>query len=579
MTSAQIPASTPLPQEPHSDQPSGDAAVRRFHQILLWPLRLMRPRDDAGARQKPWQLLRDMGDASPWREVVKEYTGDREHFHERHYNEFVTFLPYVQRFLYGEPHHKTASGATSSAAAARADRSLGSPMRVFRRHDIAQVRVVTQSGLAPILLDIKHVDLYFFYDVDLVLLNVEVSANDLTMRQAQELLYRFGRGYPSGWDANGEALHCLYSAEWLSAAGQVLASSDAQQRDAFLQHVSEHRAPRTAAHWAFLLQPLVSDPSEDAGALRYRQIEYYRMPVMGYLSVDEPRAISRNDFIRLGLVTGAGKVAPVSGTGTMPFSGDYLADFEKRFCYDRYWTDEGAAPNTRYLGSGQAMIVVGDAQSDFYACGDRGVLAQFRHQHFLLFLIAHFQKAALLMFSDRLVEALKRLETDNTNSVRRFKREIRASFEGFLRFTHRYWFHEVAEQAQARALFQLSATHLELDPLYAEVKARMHDMNQYLDADSLRRQANTVVRLTVVTIFGLIGTISTGFLGMNLIAEADASWPRKIALAAMVFIPTIALTMYTMAKSKRLSDFLDALSDERLSLWKKVKAFVRVWRQ
>ena len=328
-----------------------------------------------------------------------------------------------------------------------------------------------------------------------------------------------------------------------------------------------------------MLQPLVSDHSDEAGALRYRQIEYYRMPVMGYLSVDDPRTISRNDFVRLGLVTGAGNVSALSGTCTMPFSGDYLADFEKRFCYDRFWTDEGAAPNTRYLCSGQAMIVVGDAQSDFYACGDRGVLAQFRHQHFLLFLIAHFQKAALLMFSDRLVEALKRLEIDNTNSVRRFKREIRAGFEGFLRFTHRYWFHEVAEQAQARALFQLSATHLELDPLFAEVKSRMHDMNQYLDADSLRRQANTVVRLTVVTIFGLIGTISTGFLGMNLIAEADASLPRKIALAAMVFIPTIALTMYTMAKSKRLSDFLDALSDERLSFWKKVKAFVRVWRQ
>ena len=39
-------------------------------------------------------------------------------------------------------------------------------------------------------------------------------------------------------------------------------------------------------------------------------------------------------------------------------------------------------------------------------------------------------------------------------------------------------------------------------------------------ADSLRRQANTVVRLTVVTILGLIGTITTGFLGMNLLAEA-----------------------------------------------------------
>ena len=34
---------------------------------------------------------------------------------------------------------------------------------------------------------------------------------------------------------------------------------------------------------------------------------------------------------------------------------------------------------------------------------ERRLLAQFRHQYFLLFLIAHFHKAALLMLSDRLV--------------------------------------------------------------------------------------------------------------------------------------------------------------------------------
>ena len=119
-------------------------------------------------------------------------------------------------------------------------------------------------------------------------------------------------------------------------------------------------------------------------------------------------------------------------------------------------------------------------------------------------------------------ELAKLAKLNRSYFVRRFKRAIRSSFEGFLRFTHRYWFHEVSEQAQTRALFAKCAQHLGLDPLYAEVKERIADMNNYLDADSLRRQANTVVRLTVVTIFGLIGTITTGFLGMNLLAEAEA---------------------------------------------------------
>src|SRR5437870_10849875 len=72
--------------------------VRHFRQVLLWPLRLMPVEGQPGP---PWHLLRDMP-GSPWQEVVDEYTGQAGGFHERHYNEFVAFLPYVQRFLYGE---------------------------------------------------------------------------------------------------------------------------------------------------------------------------------------------------------------------------------------------------------------------------------------------------------------------------------------------------------------------------------------------------------------------------------------------------------------------------------------------
>jgi hypothetical protein len=571
-----------MPDTPQPvDKSTAAPAVRHLRQVLLWPLRLMPLRGPGGARLRrtPWQVLRDLGDASPWRELVDEYAGDNARFHERHYNEFVTFLPYVQRFLYGEGRKARHAG----------DRDADAPMRVFRREDIAHVRVVARPGDAPVTLEVVHVDLYFFFDVDVVLLNVEIAANDLSLAQAQEQLYRFGRGYPAGWDAAGQALHSMASVEWLDAQGAVMARSDSQQRELFMAHVAEHRAPRIAAHWAFMLRPLVADHSDEPGELRYRQIEYYRMPLMGYLALDDPRALSRDDFIRLGLVSGAGGGGSLAdrAAGTdnsaaaagLPYAADHLADFEQRYCYDRFWANAGAAPNTRYLCSGHALIVIGDARSEFYGCRNRGVLAQFRHQHFLLFLIAHFQKAALLMSSDRLVEALKNLDVGNADSVRKFKRSIRGSFEGFLRFTHRYWFHEVSEQAQVRALFHLCATHLGLDPLYDEVKVRMADMNSYLDADSLRRQANTVVRLTVVTILGLIGTVTTGFLGMNLLAEADAPVGRKLAIFALVFVATAVLTLYTMSKSKGLSDFLDALSDERLSVWMKVKALAGVWRR
>jgi hypothetical protein len=541
--------------------------VRWFRQHLIWPLQLM-PRRGLEASLRPWRHLLDLP-GCPWVEVVDEYTGDPDGFHERHYHEFVTFLPQVQRFLYGEGRSRSGAGRTGGA----------SSMRVLRRRDVDAVRLCLEVGGEPLTLQIEHIDLYFFHDVDVVVLNLELHATDLPLRAVQEVLYRFGRGYPPGWDSSGRGLHCAASVEWLDASGAALAVSDTSDRDAFLAFVAQHRAPRLAAHWHWLLRPLLPDDGHGIGELRYRQIEYHRMPVMAYLALDDPRALSRADFIRLGLVSGQSQ-APLQGDSAQPGSGlpygdDHLADFERRHCYDRFWCAAGAAPDTRYLHCGHALVVVGRADAPFFTDRERGVLAQFRHQHFLIFLIAHVQKAAMLMFSDRLVVALDGLNIADAASVKRFKRAVRGNFENFLRFTHRYWFHDLAEQAQARALYRLSADHLGLDTLYREVRERIGEMNAYLDTDSLRRQANTVVRLTVVTIAGLIGTLSTGFLGMNLLAEADASWGRRVGIFAATVVASLALTGLCVVKSKRLSDFLDLLSDERLTLRDKW----RLWRQ
>jgi hypothetical protein len=65
---------------------------------------------------------------------------------------------------------------------------------------------------------------------------------------------------------------------------------------------------------------------------------------------------------------------------------------------------------------------------------------------------------------------------------------------------------------------------------------------------------------------------------MNLMAEADAPMSRRLVIFSIVFVVTTVLTAYTMIKSKRLSDFLDVLSDERMPFWTKMKALVGVWR-
>ncbi len=101
-------------------------------------------------------------------------------------------------------------------------------------------------------------------------------------------------------------------------------------------------------------------------------------------------------------------------------------------------------------------------------------------------------------------------------------------------------------------------------------------MSDYLENEVMRRQNESVVRLTVVTAFGLVGSVATGFLGMNLFNLRH--WRLDEAVLFMVvFVPIALLTVYTVKKSRRLSDLLDAIADESLDLAGKWRAFRRIW--
>ena len=530
--------------------------VRLFHASLVWPLHL-EPIAASGSEGRYWEVFESRTEASHWRRIDDEFMEDPGQFKERHYREFVSFLPYVQRFLYGEGRSRHAPSD---------DPPGGSPMHVFRRKDIAGLRLILRKGQAPIELEIVHLDLYFFHDLDVIQLNLEVRATDLPLDTVRDILFRFGRAYPSGWEEGGEGLHNVYLAEWLGHDGQVIARSDAEKREKYLSYVCEHRSPCVSEHWACLLRPMALSHSDEPGDLRYRLIEYQRMPMMAYLAIDEPRKLSREEWVRLGL---ASMLHP---NESLPINEPGVIEFEKRFCQDRFWTDSEAGPNTRFICTGNTFTVVGDAAFPFFVDGERGVLAQFRHQYFVVFLIAHLHRAALLAFSEVLADAVNDLDIRDDVSVRRFKRRIRANFETFLRFTHRYWFHELSERPHVQAMYRLCSNHLHNDAMYDDVHDEIREMSHYLDSDSQRRQSNTVVRLTVITILGLIATVTTGYFGMNIIAFGEGPVLERALHGLLATSVFIGLVLFAVAKSKRMSDFLEALSDERLTLGGKFRA-------
>jgi len=102
--------------------------------------------------------------------------------------------------------------------------------------------------------------------------------------------------------------------------------------------------------------------------------------------------------------------------------------------------------------------------------------------------------------------------------------------------------------------------------LYDDLRDEIREMSHYLDSDSQRRQSNTVVRLTVITILGLIATVTTGYFGMNIIAFGEGAGLERALHGLIATSVFVGLVLFAVARSKRLSDFLEALSDERLSL-------------
>lgn len=516
--------------------------VRHFRQIVVWPLQLERA---GSTRASAAELLQSLGTSS-WQLVDDEF--GTVPLEERHYREFVSFLPQVQRFVYGD-----APGPVDKLGPSDA------PMRIWRRKDVAGVRVVPVDGAAPVTCRVVHVDLHVFNDVDVIILACEIETSGIPLELAQTLMYRFGRAYPPGWSKEGEPLHCPERVEWLDANGSVLARSDYENRDRYLAHVGKTRSPCFSSHWEYILSPLVAHASAEKGPLRFRQVEYYRMPQAVFLSFDSLQGFERSDYVRLAFASSPGEGSSV------PYSEKFLADFEQAHCYDRFFHDHTAdsGMKTRFLLCGHAMTVISEGDQADVEDNERGLLGQFRHQYFLLFLICHFHKAALLMLSDRLVAATKLLEVRSQRSAIQFRREIYRLQEAFMRFTQRYWFTDVSDQVQAHDLFRKQRTQLVNEELYRDLRSELFDTVQYLDSDILRRQTGSMHRLTAVTIVGLIGTVATGFLGMNLIAAADEPMDTKIWMFGGVMLLVAVLTVLVVLASRSLTALFDWMSGDR----------------
>ena len=320
-------------------------------------------------------------------------------------------------------------------------------------------------------------------------------------------------------------------------------------------------------------------------AFLFRQIEDERIPFMAYLSLDKPERLTRGDFIRLAFADDRGS------SDSLPYAHEFLKDFDKNHCYDRYWDpvketvfERHFVPNngrvswmtTRYLCSGYGFVMVGkDDRADrspFFTDEKNGALAHFRRHYFQMGLIAHYHRAALLAFSDALSQGVAKRDSGQLTS-QQFHEAINEILDGLLSFTHRYWFREVSNQLQARELFTLWTRNLETAALFEQVRQEAQDAKNFLDMEAQRRQTDTGVklsksamRLSVVATFGLAAGLISSFLAIpwhdlaELSPSPEAFW-RQFGFIAAAAVVTIGFLAVIIAASEKLGTWLERLAE------------------
>lgn len=536
--------------------------INTFREILFWPLYIRPQKDNPDDWQKAFDAFLS-AESQAWQPVsdlLNREGGDTAS--RTQYAEFVYFHPFVQRFLYGKPNPQAPQHKDNPA------------IRLYKRSDINHVAVKLSPEGKTWLFRVDRLHLYLF-ETQVAMLVVEVSTDiqdaGFKLSDLQNFLDKFRRAYPPYFyeDEQGRVYggHCPESVVWHAYPDNdpIGYPADYAGETSHRNYVKNNLAPPVARHWQYLLEPMRPYPDPDA-PFRYQQIEDERMPFMAYLALENPVALKRGDFIRIGLADDSGD------PNTLPYAAGFLAGFEQDYCYDRFWQPAAARGfTTRYLCCGYGFVTIGDANSGFYTNAETGALAHFRHQYFQMGLIAHFHKAALLAMSDRTAEAVAnyRDRESSSDAFEELQKAMETILKEFLQFTHRYWFTEVSNQVQAKELFALWTRHLGAQALFEQVKQEIQDANSFLGGLQQAKLGKSAHDLAVFGIpIALVGLLGAWFALNPLQPQLPEQQTRAAAFGLLV----------SFGFALGLLGWLSRHGDNLLEAWKRQVCSGYLWR-
>lgn len=360
-------------------------------------------------------------------------------------------------------------------------------------------------------------DLYHFLpDIGILVLHLRAKEN-LPLQHAQDCLDQLRRVYPPYIEGNGlRAGHFPDFVKFLDQGGNVLGSYSNDQITGLVEQtinltsssrLSAHKHI-LASHWAALLAPLGAE-----GGYKVLQLGDDRASLVSKIDVTPSDIIpmiaqvDRGNMIRLCF-------ADASGRDRMPYSEKYMQAFEQRFCYDRFWYEDHESTDkpSRIMNCGYAFTWLGSSACSGYFTEDaNGAPVAFRHIYLPMAIIAHFQKAALLVASRRLADLSP---YDEKGQPKLNSKDFELMEAHFIAFTQTYWFDEITPQEQGVELFDMWRRELRLPEMYQQHRQELQDIVAFINGQEEARQTKAATNLNHYAFFFALISIGLAFLGL-----------------------------------------------------------------
>jgi len=486
--------------------PENEINVDLFHEILIWPFRILGPQPDKD-HEKPEDKVKryvaQLTATGKWKETGGVYELDTGVGKATKYAEFMYFYPFIREILYGKT------------------------LAVLERTDVSAVEVdYLQAKLKSIRrarLSVLRVNLYVTH-FEVGILVVELKDEKLPLDDVLAIQDQFRRVYPPYWKET-LAGHCPNRVQWYQQATAAGPESDYTSMATHLDFTRQTKKSPMAAHWAWMVEPLVAEEDEETvrngtkdGKLYLEQLQDERMPLMCYLAMDDPQKVGKGDQVRLCFCDGP-------GDWVLPYASDFLKTFQERFCYDRFWQLEQEYMTSRIFCCGYNFTVMGKSDPEFFLDDKSGMLAHFRHHYLHLGIVAHLHRAVLLVFSDRLSEAMQQ-----KNDITDFNRRVQEIQKDLAEFMSGVWFFSVSSHMQGQDLFQAWSDHLGNRRLFEDVMQEVQTVGEILGTNLNETRNKATLWLTQVATIGVALGVFIGFWGMspNEVAKLFGTNPRLL---------------------------------------------------